>query len=103
MDDDALHMSALRGQFEDAKWQLTIASTVADGLRLISERSFDGVMLDQLMPPGDLGVEETGGGMRTGLALARRIRAQQPLMPIVFSRLLLLLSLLTGAVKTLLR
>lgn len=84
VDDDALHMSALRGQFEDAKWQLTIAPTVADGLRLISERSFDGVMLDQLMPPGDLGVEETGGGTRTGLALARRIRAQQPLMPIVF-------------------
>src|ERR1051326_1686376 len=84
VDDDALHMSALRGQFEDAKWQLTIAPTVTDGLRLISEYSFDGVMLDQLMPPEDLGVEETGGGLRTGLALARRIRTQQPSMPIVF-------------------
>jgi len=84
VDDDALHMSALRGQFEDAKWQLTVAPTVKEGLRLVGEEIFDGVMLDQIMPPEDLGMEETAGGIRTGLAVARRIRETQPSMPIVF-------------------
>jgi len=84
VDDDTLHTSALRGQFEDAKWRLTIATTVKDGLKVLDKEAFDGVMLDQIMPPDDIGIEETAGGIRTGLALARRIREKQSSMPIVF-------------------
>ncbi len=84
IDDDALHLSNFRGPFEDAKWVLTAATTVSEALALVSSRTFDGVLVDLIMPAGPLSVEETFGGRLTGLALSRRIRSLHPRMPIAF-------------------
>jgi len=84
VDDDALQMSHLRSQFDDAKWDLTVATSVEKALELLHANSFDGVMIDQMMPPGSFSNEETAGGQKTGVVLARHTRDKHPSMPIVF-------------------
>lgn len=84
VDDDKLHSAHFRGALEDLGWNVTTAATVEDALALLSQRAWDGVITDLLMPPGPYAFDETGAGTRTGLVFARRIRQDFPSMPIAF-------------------
>jgi CheY-like chemotaxis protein len=85
VDDDALHAVQLSSRFRDAGFAVTFATTVDEAVASFARIAPDAVVLDLLMPPGSFSLQETAGGTRTGLALARKLRGTQSTLPILFT------------------
>jgi CheY-like chemotaxis protein len=83
VDDDSYSMLTYVDALADEGFQVQQASSAKDVLDQVASREFAAVILDVMMPPGQLGERETAGGHRTGVALARRIRGEQPKLPIL--------------------
>lgn len=88
IDNDALHLSLLKGYLVDRGFDVVTADTVEEALLVINRQAFGGYILDLLIPTGSIDPLESAGGRLTGLALARRIRKLHPDTPIVFLTIL---------------
>jgi len=86
--DDELHrISSLIDLFEDDGYKIATASSAAEALRFLSDKSFtlDLIILDMIMGYDgvDFSENETDFGLHTGLVMLRRIRESRPEVPVI--------------------
>jgi len=84
VDDDAKRGGSL-ADFLQEEYKVLLVDKTGDALKLIREgmNDIDLVILDIMMPPGELGKERTDNARRTGLVLLREIRNASPKIPVV--------------------
>jgi len=82
VDDEAARMASHVDELELSGYRVAQATTVAE-LRLFIQGSEtpDAVLLDVMMPPGDLA--NARDGLRTGIALLDEIRKRWPEVPVI--------------------
>jgi len=87
VDDDIYDASSKAQHFSDRYgWHVHFASTATDALKIIRDPTItlSAIILDIMMPPGKhFDIKETYGGYRTGVVLARYIRENFPMIPIL--------------------
>lgn len=83
-DDVSGYMAYYLLELEDEGFTVTTAAGPDEALRLLKNgNTFDLIILDLMMPPGQFGLDDTMMGMRTGARLAEKIHADDPLAKIV--------------------
>ncbi|MDX6442952.1 MAG: hypothetical protein QOH71_26 [Blastocatellia bacterium] len=88
IDDERFHLAPLIAMLRDEGFEVLTAGTLNDGKKLVDVNSdADAVIVDIMMPVGDHGDAETDFetrmGFRSGLVLARWVKAHYPLIPII--------------------
>lgn len=80
IDDDPYFTEFVKNLLADhGGYHVVQAHTVEEALERVSETGFKLVIMDLKMPPGSFFSErETGGGLKTGLALAREMKRRLP-------------------------
>jgi CheY-like chemotaxis protein len=64
--------------------EVTSTGSISEALDKLKDSSFDGVLLDIMMPPtDDMKDQELDYGRTTGIEVARRIKAIRPAIPII--------------------
>jgi len=64
--------------------EVMATGSIKEALTLLESEKFDGVLLDIMMPPTEeMDLLELDYGRKTGIEVARRIKAIQPEIPIV--------------------
>ncbi len=64
--------------------EVVATESSTEGMRLFANGGFDAVLLDCIMPPpDDVPEEQVDFGRETGVEVAKRIRIQDPKVPIV--------------------
>jgi len=84
VDDDPFGTRPYVDALRDAGFRVLTAGTVHEAFATAEKESFAAAVVDIMMPPGpSLDPVETAGGLRTGMAVARRLRADFPEMVIL--------------------
>jgi len=82
VDDEAAQMASHVDELEISGYSVTTATTVAELRRYLrGAETPEAVLLDVMMPPGDL--VNAGEGLRTGILLLREIRERWPAVPVI--------------------
>jgi len=82
IEDDKFLLEQLQIALED--FEIVPTSSASTGLEMLDKERYDGVLLDIMMPPPeDMDAELVGYGRTTGIEICRRIRYQDPGLPIV--------------------
>lgn len=84
VDDDKFDARPYVLSLTDAGYNVTYVATADEALTLATRQQFAAAVVDIMMAPGpELHPIDTAGGLRTGLALARHLRAEIPHIKIV--------------------
>jgi DNA-binding NarL/FixJ family response regulator len=88
IDDERYYMTAYIDALKDEGFEILTAGTFSDGKRLINDNTdADAVILDIMMPVGDVSNPETEFdtkmGFMSGLVLARWVKSHHPNIPII--------------------
>ena len=90
IEDDVYSSLTYVDELRDKGFDVTVAEGPDEALLLTSQQTFDLLVTDLRMLPGTHFTEmETAGGQRTGFAIARHIRRQNPELPILILTLAL--------------
>lgn len=90
VEDDVYSSMTYVDELRDKGFDVTVAEGADEAIQLTSSGGFDLMVTDLRMLPGARFSEmETAGGQRTGLALARYVRRQNPQLPILLLTLAL--------------
>lgn len=83
-DDVSGYMAYYLLELEDEGFLVTTAAGPDEALEVLKDgNTFDLIIVDLMMPPGQFGLDDTMMGMRTGARLAEKIHADNPLSKIV--------------------
>ena len=84
VDNKKTHILTYIHALEDEGYVVEIVANPMATLDALKKSSWDLIIMDQHLPHGkEFSNHDTGGGYKTGLALARRIRSQNSELPIV--------------------